>query len=52
MKLAKVKQALDQAEGQIAAYRTALERSRRDTLKLRSFAVVALGFERLVVRVS
>ncbi len=45
-----VKAALDRAETQIAAYRAALERSRGDTLKLRSYAVVALGFERLVVR--
>ncbi len=52
MELPKVKEALDQAEAQIAAYCTALERSRTDTLKLRSFAVVALGFERLVVRTS
>lgn len=50
VKLVEVNEALDQAEGQIAAYRSALERSRSDTLKLRSFAVVALGFERLVVR--
>jgi hypothetical protein len=47
-----VKDALDQAESQIAAYRAALERSRGESLKLRSFAVVALGFERLVVRPS
>ncbi|MCP4653992.1 MAG: AAA family ATPase [bacterium] len=52
MKLTKVKDALDQAEAQIVAYRTALGRSRGDTLKLCSFAVVALGFERLVVRPS
>ncbi len=50
MGLSKVKDALDQAEAQLAAYRTALRRSRGETLKLRSFAVVALGFERLVVR--
>ena len=47
---APVKDALDRAEAQIAAYRAALERSRGETLKLRSYAVVALGFERLVVR--
>ena len=52
MKLPKVKEVLDQAEGQSVIYRTALERSRGDTLKLRRFAVVALGFERLVVRPS
>ena len=48
-KLPKVKDALDQTESQIAAYQAALKRS-RGALKLRSFAVVALGFERLVVR--
>ena len=52
MELPKVKDALDQAEGQLVAYRTALARSRVDTLKLRGFAVVALGFERLVFRSS
>ncbi len=52
MKHVLVKDALDRAEGQIAAYRAALERSRGDTLKLRSYAVVALGFERLVLRPS
>ncbi len=52
MKLDKVKGALDEAEKQIAAYRAALLRSRGETLKLRSYAVVALGFERLVVRPS
>ncbi len=50
MELAKVKEAVDQAEAQLSAYRAALERSRGDTLKLRGYAVVALGFERLVVR--
>ncbi len=52
MELTQVKAAFDQAETQIVAYRAALERSRGDTLKLRSYAVVALGFERLVVRPS
>ena len=52
MELEKVKEALDQAEAQLAAYQAALGRSRGDTLKLRGFAVVALGFERLVVRAS
>ena len=47
-----VKDALDQAEAQVAAYRAALERSRGEPLKLRSYAVVALGFERLAVRAS
>ncbi len=50
MKLPKVEDALDEAEGQIAAYRAALERRLGDALKLRSYAVVALGFERLVFR--
>ncbi len=50
MKLPLVKEALNQAGSQIAAYRAALERSQGDTLKLRRFAVVALGFERLVFR--
>jgi hypothetical protein len=49
MELPKVKVALGEAETQLAAYRAALSRSRGETLKLRSFAVVALGFERLVV---
>ena len=49
-KLAKVRDALAQAELQVAAYEAALEKSRGTTLKLRSFAVVALGFERLVFR--
>ncbi len=52
IQLPRVKGALDEAEGQLAAYRAALERSRGETLKLRSFAVVALGFERLVARSS
>ncbi len=50
MELAPVSGALDQAEGQLVAYRAALARSRGETLKLRSYAVVALSFERLVVR--
>jgi hypothetical protein len=36
----------------LRTYRTALERNRGKTLRLRSYAVVALGFERLVVRSS
>lgn len=52
MEQALVKEALDQAEAQILAYRAALERSQGGTLKLRSYAVVALGFERLVARSS
>ena len=50
MELEKVKETLGRAEAQLAAYRAALERKRGDALKLRGFAVVALGFERLVVR--
>ena len=52
MEFPKVKEALDQAEKQLASYRAALERSRGGTLRLRSYAVAALGFERLVVRPS
>jgi hypothetical protein len=52
MEMVKVRDSLDRAEAQIAAYRAALERSRGETLRLRSYAVVALGFERLVVRAS
>ncbi len=49
METESVKSALDQAETQLAAYRAALARRQGETLKLRSYAVVALGFERLVV---
>ncbi len=52
MKIDQVRKALDKAEAQIAGYQAALERSRGDHLKLRCFAVVALGFERLVIRSS
>jgi Predicted AAA-ATPase len=52
MELTKVKDALDEAEAQVAAYQAALRRNLGETLKLRSYAVVALGFERLVVRRS
>jgi hypothetical protein len=52
MELPRVKEALDQAEAQLDAYRAVLSRSRGDTLKLRAFAVVALGFERLVARIG
>lgn len=38
------------AAAQLAASSKALERSRGDTLRLRGYAVVALGFERLLVR--
>ena len=47
-----VRDALDDAEEQIAAYRAALERKLGEALRLRAYAVVALGFERLVVRSS
>lgn len=47
-----VEDVLNEAEAQIAAYRAALERRCGETLRLRSYAVVALGFERLVVRAS
>ncbi len=52
VKLPQVKAGVGKAEGQIRAYRAALQRSRGEALKLRSYAVVALGFERLVVRPS
>lgn len=45
-----MRDALDRAEVQIGDYRAALEKSWGKALKLRSYAVVALGFERLVVR--
>ncbi len=47
---ARVTDALDKAEVQIVAYRVALERRLGETLRLRSYAVVALGFERLITR--
>jgi len=50
IELPEVKEALDQAETQLVAYRRALERRQGDALKLRAHAVVALGFERLLVR--
>jgi hypothetical protein len=50
--LPKVKDALEEAETQVAAYRAALGKSRGDTLRLRGYAVVALGFELLVARKS
>lgn len=49
-KLPKVMEAFDQAEGQLSAYQEALGNRYGDALKLRAYAVVALGFERLVVR--
>ncbi len=50
MELEKVKEAFKEAEEQLVAYRGALERRHGDVLKLHAHAVVALGFERLVVR--
>ncbi|MCP4657977.1 MAG: AAA family ATPase [bacterium] len=50
MELEKVRAAFEEAEGQLVAYREALERRYGDVLKLRAWAVVALGFERFVVR--
>ena len=50
MKLKKVRDALDQADTQLASYGEALAERQGDALKLRSYAVVALGFARLVVR--
>ena len=47
-----VKEALDDAKEQIAAYRAALDRGLGKALRLRAYAVVALGFERVVVRSS
>ncbi len=49
-KLPKVETAFKEAEGQLVAYRGALERRYGEVLKLRAYAVVALGFERLVVQ--
>lgn len=47
--VAAVRQRLDEAEAQLRRYRDALE-ERYGPLRLRLFAVVALGFERLVAR--
>ncbi len=47
-----VRDALDEAEVQIGAYRTALAKRLDKTPKLRGYAVVALGFKRLVVRAT
>ncbi len=48
--LPKVKAALDRAQAQAMAYRKALIRRHGSALKLRAYAVVAVGFARLVVR--
>ncbi len=50
MELEKVKEAIDDAEAQLVAYRGAPNRRYGNVLKLRAYTVVALGFERLVVR--
>ncbi len=50
MQLEKVREALDRAEAQAAVYRAALLRRQGKMLRLRSYVVVALGFDRLVVR--
>ncbi|MEE8525720.1 MAG: AAA family ATPase [Thermoanaerobaculia bacterium] len=48
--LVPVKKALDAAEAQLEDYRRALDKSRLGAPDLRAWAVVALGFERLVAR--
>jgi hypothetical protein len=50
MKLAEVRDKLDEADTQLVAYRKVLVKRQGSALKLRSYAVVALGFARLVVR--
>lgn len=50
MKLTEVQEAFEEAEEQLSAYEAALERRHGDVLRLRRYAVVALGFERLLVR--
>ncbi len=50
MELPKVKEAFTEAEDQLLAYRNVLRRRQGETLKLRAYAVVALGFERLLAR--
>lgn len=47
-----VHKALIDANSQLAAYKAALEKKLGGTLRLRSYAVVALGFERLVVQLG
>ncbi len=49
-RLEPVELALDEAEAQLKVYSEALERRLGSDLDLRSWAVVALGFERLVAR--
>ncbi len=50
MELEVVRAAFEEAEGQLVAYREALERRYGGVLKLRAWAVVALGFARILVR--
>ena len=50
VELGPVKKALDEAQAQLDEYRRALERRWGSALELRAWAVVALGFERLVAR--
>ncbi len=50
MELEAVKRAFEEAEEQLVAYRGVLKKREGDVLKLRAYAVVAVGFERLVVR--
>ncbi len=52
MALEEVKDAFKQAEAQLVSYRNSLARRHGDVLKLRDYAVVAVGFERLLVRYS
>ncbi|MCP4655901.1 MAG: hypothetical protein GY856_10840 [bacterium] len=48
--LDKVREAFAEAEEQIKLYQGALDRRLGAVLRLRSYAVVALGFERLLIR--
>jgi hypothetical protein len=50
--IARVSEALDDAERQIHRYRQELGKRHGDDLRLRAWAVVALGFDRLVARRS
>ncbi len=50
MALPMVEEALNEAQAQAQAYRKALIRRHGSALKLRAYAVVAVGFARLVVR--
>ena len=43
-----VRKALGEAKAQLIRYREALERKYGEILRLRTYAVVSLGFERLV----